>query len=171
MLCQTAEYVCLMGRGTGQSGLMLVGEAPGHREDDIGKPFQGRAGKLLDEILGELGIDRASIFITNIVKCRPPANRTPFPSEVVACHPHLVRELVALKPLIVVPLGRAATEVFLDRKVPITRDRGKRFQCPWSTAFEVVPTIHPAFVLRNPTWRHALKRDLDHAWHTASNYS
>ena len=158
-------------RGNPEARLMFVGEAPGADEDRQGLPFVGKAGQLLDRILEAAGIDPNEVYITNVVKCRPPNNRTPLPDEVKICTQlWLLPEIEIVRPQIIVPLGSVATQFFLGQKVSITKARGQWFE--WN-GIKVFPMFHPAYLLRNPsrapgspkalTWRdiQEVKRALD----------
>ena len=139
----------VFGEGDPDAKLMIVGEGPGADEDRQGRPFVGRAGQLLDRILEAAGIPRASVYITNIVKCRPPGNRNPLPDEAKICSSlWLLKQIEIIRPQIIVPLGSVATQFFLGEKVPITKVRGKWFE--WN-GIRVFPMFHPAYLLRNPT--------------------
>lgn len=155
-LHESAQSVCLMGDGPVPSKIMLVGEAPGYREDEIGKPFSGKAGQLLDRALSEVGLPRESVFITNAAKCRPPDNRTPKKSELKACNPYLLAEIAKVRPEFIVPLGNAALEATLGEK-GIMSKRGAIIERDGIT---YVPTLHPAAILRNPAWEEMFKADL-----------
>jgi DNA polymerase len=124
---------------------MFVGEAPGYHEDQQGEPFVGAAGKLLDRLLGEIGIGREDVYIANVLKCRPPGNRDPKPEEIDACKDYLRQQLELIDPKVVVTLGNFATKLLLKRDVGITRTRGHVY--PWWNR-HLVPTFHPAAVLR-----------------------
>ena len=134
----------VFGEGDPQAEVLFVGEAPGFYEDQQGRPFVGRAGKLLDTLIGDIGWQRTSVYITNIVKRRPPANRDPLPDELEAYRPYLERQLAIINPKIIVPLGRFAMIHFLPEG-KISRDQGKVFQ--WRGAL-VMPMYHPAAALR-----------------------
>jgi DNA polymerase len=139
----------VFGEGDPDARLMFVGEAPGADEDRLGRPFMGKAGQLLDRILEAAGIPRESVYITNVVKCRPPENRTPLPDEAKTCsNLWLLPEIELVKPQIIVPLGSVAAQFFLGKKVPITRARGQWFE--WNGIL-VFPMFHPAYLLRNPS--------------------
>jgi len=136
----------VFGMGSPRADLVFVGEGPGAEEDRQGLPFVGRSGQLLDRILGEeLGRSRATCYIANIVKCRPPGNRDPKPDEVEACLPWLESQLALLRPEVVVTLGNTATRTLLGTTQGVTRLRGRAY--PWRDAV-LVPTYHPAAVLR-----------------------
>lgn len=137
----------VFGEGDLKAQLMLVGEGPGAVEDELGRPFVGPAGQLLDRILEAAGFARQEVYITNVVKCRPPDNRLPTPMEVDACRPWLSAQLRLLAPSIVVCLGALATQTLLDRDARITKLRGT-----WQErdGILIMPTFHPAAVLRDP---------------------
>lgn len=146
-LCARRSNI-VFGVGNPRARLMFVGEAPGADEDRQGEPFVGRAGQLLTKMIGAMGLSRADVYIANVVKCRPPGNRDPQPDEVANCRPFLDRQIAAIEPEAIVTLGRVAASTLLDRSVAITRERGS-----W-TSYRDVPvllTLHPAFLLRQPT--------------------
>jgi len=148
------------GEGDRNAYLMFVGEGPGGDEDATGRPFVGRAGKLLDKILASAGIDRRAVYITNIVKCRPPKNRTPYPNEVNTCFPYLMGQIELIQPKIIVTLGAPATSVFLpDLKGGITQIRGTWYK--WRNGIEIFPMFHPSYLLRNPSREQGSPK-----WHT-----
>jgi DNA polymerase len=139
----------VFGDGDPNAALMFVGEGPGEQEDLSGLPFVGRAGELLTQMIeAGLKIPRASVYIANVVKCRPPGNRTPLPSEVATCREFLDGQIDAIQPKVIVALGKPATSLLLGRDVSITRVRGT-----WHDyrGFPVMPTFHPAFLLRQYT--------------------
>jgi DNA polymerase len=121
-----------------------VGEGPGETEDQFGRPFIGHAGQLLSKIIEKMGYDRESVYITNVVKCRPPQNREPLADEVAACKPFLLRQIEVLRPRVIVCLGRVAVTHLLGREEGITRLRGQVFQFG---EIPVVPTFHPSYIL------------------------
>ncbi len=135
----------VFGDGSTTADLMFVGEGPGYHEDMKGVPFVGAAGQLLNTLLGEIGLDREEVRITNTVLCRPPGNRDPLPDELESCRPYLTQQVELVDPKVIVTLGNFATRVILDTKAGITRVRGQRF--PWNGR-TVIPTFHPAAVLR-----------------------
>jgi DNA polymerase len=145
--CQLASTrtTVVFGAGSPEADLMFVGEAPGHNEDLQGLPFVGAAGKLLDRLLGEIGIEREAVYIANVIKCRPPGNRDPKPEEIAACQDYLRGQLTLVDPRVVVTLGNFATKLLLKRDVGITRLRGQAY--PWWHR-HLVPTFHPAAALR-----------------------
>ena len=149
-LKRTAKSLCFA-RGSDQARVMFIGEAPGRDEDLQGKPFVGRAGKLLDRMLASIGLSEDDVYITNTVYWRPPGNRTPTPQEIESCAPFLARQIELLKPDILVLLGGAAAKSILDTGEGIMRLRGK-----WLTYHSggrdipTIATLHPAYLLRTP---------------------
>ncbi|MCB2223170.1 MAG: uracil-DNA glycosylase [Actinobacteria bacterium] len=135
----------VFGAGSPEADVMFVGEAPGFHEDQQGVPFVGAAGKLLDQLLGEIGVARDDVYIGNVLKCRPPSNRDPKPDEIEACKGYLAEQLRLIDPAVVVTLGNFATKLLLKRDVGITRTRGQVY--PW-WGRHLVPTFHPAAALR-----------------------
>ena len=125
--------------------VLFIGEAPGFHEDRQGVPFVGAAGQLLDRLLGEVGLDRSSVAIVNVIKCRPPGNRDPLPDEIESCRPYLEAQIEHMRPKVIVTLGNFATRFVLDQPIGITRARGRRYRRGQAT---VVPTFHPAAALR-----------------------
>ena len=135
----------VFGDGDSDADIMFVGEAPGFHEDQQGLPFVGAAGKLLERLLGEIGLRRDDVYIANVLKCRPPGNRDPLPAEIEECKDYLRRQLELVDPRVVVTLGNFATKLLLKRDVGITRLRGQVY--PWWRR-HLVPTLHPAAALR-----------------------
>jgi DNA polymerase len=136
------------GVGDPRARLVFVGEGPGADEDAKGEPFVGRAGQLLTEIITKgMKLRRQDVYICNVVKCRPPGNRNPEPDEVAACEPFLVRQLRAIGPDVIVALGKFAAQTLLRSKTPITQLRGRWFDYQ---GIMLMPTFHPAYLLRNP---------------------
>ena len=138
----------VFGVGDPAARLVFVGEAPGGDEDLRGEPFVGRAGQLLTEIITKgMGQRREDVYIANVIKCRPPGNRNPEPDEVATCEPFLVRQLELIGPEVIVALGKFAAQTLLRTKTPITKLRGQ-----WADyqGIKVMPTFHPAYLLRNP---------------------
>ena len=147
--------------GNPQAPLMLVGEAPGAEEDLQGKPFVGRAGQLLDRMLAAIGIDRSSAYIANIVYWRPPGNRTPTPQETQICRPFIERQIELAAPQVLVLLGGAAAKELLGRSDGILRLRGKWLELEaGGRTIPVLPTLHPAYLLRQPAQKRLAWRDL-----------
>ena len=136
---------------------MVVGEAPGADEDRSGRPFVGKAGKLLDLLLMTAGLEREKVYVCNVLKCRPPGNRDPNPEEVEACSPYLLRQVELVKPRAIVAFGTFAAQTLLVTDVSIGRLRGKTHQYQ---GVPLVPTYHPAALLRNPGWVRAVWEDL-----------
>ncbi|NRA33611.1 MAG: uracil-DNA glycosylase [Polyangiaceae bacterium] len=145
-------------RGTGKSGICFIGEGPGADEDAQGSPFVGKAGQLLDKMIDAMGIDRDDVYVCNVVKCRPPENRKPLPEEMAACIPYLNEQLELIRPQVIVALGGTAVQGLLDTKLGITRLRGtwKLYQ----GRIPVMPTFHPAYLLRQPSAKAAVWQDL-----------
>lgn len=151
--CRLAETrrTVVFGNGDPDARLMVVGEGPGEDEDRSGLPFVGRAGKLLDQILEAAGIPRASVFVANMVKCRPPGNRNPQPDEIAACDHWLLDQIRLVRPQVIVTLGNVPTQYLLRTKLGITRTRGVwgELDCG-GRPIKVMPLFHPAYLLRNP---------------------
>jgi DNA polymerase len=143
------------GEGSAESGILFLGEAPGYNEDVQGRPFVGAAGQLLDQLLAGIGLDRSKVFITNVVRHRPPENRDPLPEEVAACHVWFERHLAALKPKVVVTLGRHAMYKFFPGE-SISRVHGRARKKDGITIF---PVFHPAAALHQPSLRSDLEKD------------
>jgi len=150
-LCEARSHT-VFGEGDPDADLVFVGEGPGQQEDRTGRPFVGRAGELLTRMIQAMGLTRQDVYITNIVKCRPPGNRAPLADEVDACRDYLVRQLQLICPKAIVTLGNPATQNLLGTRVGITRLRGQWQQLPLIGenlgGLPVMPTFHPAFVLR-----------------------
>ncbi|MFQ5877626.1 MAG: uracil-DNA glycosylase family protein [Acidobacteriota bacterium] len=151
-LCEGRTRI-VFGVGDPNARLMFVGEGPGVDEDRQGEPFVGRAGQLLTRIIESIGFAREQVYIANVVKCRPPENRTPLPDEVACCSPFLFGQIAAIRPRVIVCLGTPATRAILGSRLPITRARGTVHDVG---GIRVVPTFHPAYLLRNP----AAKKDV-----------
>jgi len=149
-LCETRTQV-VWGSGTPHTGLMVVGEAPGFHEDQQGEAFVGRAGQLLTKILAAIGFGRDEVFITNVLKCRPPDNADPLPHQVAACEPYLEAQIALIGPAVILTLGRHAARTLLREEAPMGALRGRVFEYQ---GVPLVATYHPAALLRNP----ALKR-------------
>ena len=147
----------VFGTGSGSSGIMFVGEAPGADEDAQGKPFVGRAGQLLTRMIEAIEFKRQDVFIANVLKCRPPENRDPKPAEVEACEHFLIKQIAIIKPLIICTLGKHATQTLLKTEEPIGRLRGKLHSY---NNVPLIPTYHPAFLLRSPQYKKLAWEDL-----------
>ncbi|MBD3261013.1 MAG: uracil-DNA glycosylase [Candidatus Altiarchaeales archaeon] len=137
------------GVGNTDAELMLVGEGPGEEEDRQGLPFVGRCGQLLTTTLVEVGLNREDVFITNVVKCRPPKNRDPLPEEVAECQPFLKKQVELIKPKVIVALGRIAAAHLLGRSVKITKEHGSLDVLPFNEDVLASIIYHPSYVLRN----------------------
>jgi len=156
-LCKQRKQA-VFARGTGRSGVCFVGEGPGADEDAQGLPFVGKAGQLLDRMIEAMGFDRDEVYVCNVVKCRPPDNRKPEPDEMAACLPYLTEQLELIAPRVVIALGATAVQGLLGTSEGITRMRGK-----WKSyrgQIDVMPTFHPAYLLRNPAAKREVWEDL-----------
>ena len=138
------------GEGNQQARLVCVGEGPGETEDRLGRPFVGRAGDLLNEILNAIDMPRETVYICNVVKCRPPANRTPLPEESAACLPYLHRQLAIIRPTVILALGATAAAALLGVRKSLGELRNKVHRYG---GIPLVATYHPAALLRNPNWK------------------
>ena len=147
----------VFGVGNPNADLMFVGEAPGADEDIQGEPFVGRAGQLLTKIIEAIGLNREDVYIANVIKCRPPQNRNPEPDEVEQCEPFLFRQIDVIKPKVVVALGKFAAQSLLKTDAPITRIRGREFSYRDAV---LIPTYHPAYLLRNPSAKRDVWEDM-----------
>jgi uracil-DNA glycosylase family 4 len=148
----------VFGVGNPRAKLLFVGEGPGRDEDLQGEPFVGRAGQLLTDIITKgIGLKRDDVYIANVVKCRPPDNRNPEPDEVAACEPFLKKQIELISPEIIVGLGKFAVQTLLQSKMPITKLRGN-----WHTyqGIKLMPTFHPAYLLRNPADKKLVWEDI-----------
>jgi uracil-DNA glycosylase family 4 len=147
----------VFGEGDPAARLVFVGEGPGFEEDQQGRPFVGAAGQLLDKIIGAMHLRRDQVYICNVVKCRPPGNRNPEPDEVAACKPFLKRQLAAIQPEAICTLGAVAAHVLLESGAPVSALRG-RFHTYKN--IPLMPTFHPAYLLRNPEQKRAVWEDM-----------
>ena len=154
-LCALGRKQIVFGVGNPNANLMFVGEAPGRDEDIQGIPFVGRAGQKLTQIIEAIGLKREDVYIANVIKCRPPQNRNPEPDEVEQCEPFLFRQIDVIKPKVIVALGKFAAQCLLKTTEPITRIRGREYR-----GAKLVPTFHPAFLLRNPSCRREVWEDM-----------
>ena len=146
----------VFGVGDPHARLMFIGEAPGKNEDLKGEPFVGAAGKFLDELLASIGIERSQVYIANMVKCRPPGNRDPEPTEIETCAPFLARQIELIDPAVIATLGRFAAHYVLGLDAPITSLRGKLYH---RNGRNVVPVFHPAAALYDSSKRSVLEDD------------
>jgi DNA polymerase len=160
-LYQTAKCA-VPGEGDPHAEFMCVGEAPGAHEDETGHPFVGQAGALLTKILAAIDLTREQVFITNVLKHRPPGNRNPQPDEVAACSPYLVRQIQLIKPKVILALGTFAAQTLLDTKTPIGKLRGAVHRY---YGIPLIVTYHPAALLRNPAWKRPTWEDVKLARH------
>ncbi|MBI4518878.1 MAG: uracil-DNA glycosylase [Deltaproteobacteria bacterium] len=148
----------VFGVGNPNAEIMFVGEGPGQDEDLQGEPFVGRAGQLLTEIITKgMKMRRADVYIANVVKCRPPNNRNPEPEEIAACEPFLLRQIECIRPRVLVALGKFAAQTLLRETTPITRLRGRWFDYH---GIKLMPTFHPAYLLRNPADKKLVWEDI-----------
>jgi uracil-DNA glycosylase len=147
----------VFGVGNPHADLVFVGEAPGAEEDERGEPFVGAAGQLLDRMIAAMGFARDDVYICNVIKCRPPYNRNPEPDEVAACEPFLKRQLAALRPRVIVALGKFAAQALCKTDAPISRLRGSFHSYE---GIPLMPTFHPAFLLRTPEAKRQVWSDL-----------
>jgi uracil-DNA glycosylase len=156
-LCKGRKNI-VFGEGNPEAVLVFVGEGPGQEEDQQGRPFVGAAGQLLTDIIVKgMKLNREDVYICNIVKCRPPGNRNPEPEEIEACEPFLVKQLQAIRPKMIVALGNVAVKTLLKTKEGITKLRGT-----WQTyqGIPLMPTFHPAYLLRNPSDKKLVWEDI-----------
>ena len=165
-LCSGRTHI-VFGVGNPTAELMFVGEGPGRDEDLQGEPFVGRAGQLLTKIIEAMGMQRSDVYIANVVKCRPPDNRLPEPDEVTTCYPFLYQQITAIRPKIIVTLGSLATQTLLGTKTGITQLRGKFSQMKGlgfggqgMERTKILPTFHPAYLLRNPPMKKLVWEDM-----------
>lgn len=163
-LCQACDLASsrtnvVFGVGNDSAKLMIIGEAPGQDEDRQGEPFVGRAGQLLNQMLLAIGIARESVFIANILKCRPPNNRDPRPEEVVKCADFLLRQIQYIKPKIILSVGRISAQNLLQKDEAIGRLRGQIYQHPL-LHIPIIVTYHPAYLLRSPQEKQKVWKDL-----------
>ena len=156
-LHQQGRTQIVFGVGHPNADLMFVGEAPGADEDIQGIPFVGRAGQLLTKIIEAIGLTRDQVYIANVIKCRPPGNRNPDPDEVDQCEPFLFQQIDIIKPKVIVALGKFAAQSLLRTSEPITRIRGREYK--YRDAI-LMPTYHPAYLLRNPASKREVWEDM-----------
>jgi uracil-DNA glycosylase family 4 len=147
----------VFGVGSPHAELMFVGEAPGRDEDIQGVPFIGRAGQLLTKIIEAIDLKREDVYIANVIKCRPPQNRNPEPDEVETCEPFLFQQIDIIKPKVIVALGKFGAQTLLRTLEPISKIRGRVFDY---RGFKLIPTFHPAYLLRNPSSKREVWEDM-----------
>ena len=157
-LHQQGRKQIVFGVGNPGADLMFVGEAPGADEDLQGEPFVGRAGQLLTKIIESIGLKRSDVYIANVIKCRPPQNRNPEPDEVASCQPFLFQQIDAIQPRIIVALGTFAAQALLGSVAPISRLRGQLHD--FRGGAKLIPTFHPAFLLRSPDRKRDVWEDM-----------
>ena len=155
-LCRTRTNV-VFGAGNPHASLIFIGEAPGGEEDKQGEPFVGRAGQLLTKIIEAMGLKREDVYIANILKCRPPNNRAPLPTEIIACQQNVKRQVEMIKPRVICTLGKFASQTFLGTQTPISALRGNFREY---NGIKVMPTFHPAYLLRNPDDKKLVWQDM-----------
>lgn len=156
-LCEKRNTI-VFGVGDPDAEIMFIGEGPGYEEDKQGEPFVGRAGQLLTQIITKgMQMQRSDVYIANVVKCRPPENRNPEPDEIAACEPFLAKQLEIIRPKVIIALGKFAAQTLLKDTTPITRLRGK-----WQSyhGIKLMPTLHPAYLLRNPKDKRLVWEDI-----------
>jgi uracil-DNA glycosylase family 4 len=155
--CTATRQTIVFGSGNPEAQLMFVGEAPGADEDEQGLPFVGRAGQLLTKIIEAIDLKREDVYIANVIKCRPPANRPPEPDEIATCEAFLFRQIDTIKPRVIVALGTHAAHTLLKTDAPISRIRGKQHDFRGAI---LIPTFHPAYLLRSPERKRDVWEDM-----------
>jgi DNA polymerase len=155
-LCRSRTHI-VFGAGSPRARLMFIGEGPGQDEDRVGQPFVGAAGQLLTRIIAAIKLRREEVYIANMVKCRPPENRVPEPDEIATCSPFLRRQIAAIRPLFICTLGGCAAQSLLGTTEPISRLRGRLYDYE---GVRVLPTFHPAYLLRNPEKKREVWEDM-----------
>lgn len=156
ILCETRKNI-VFGTGSGAAPLLFVGEAPGRDEDLQGEPFVGEAGQLLTRMIKAMGYERSEVYICNVLKCRPPGNRNPEPAEIEQCSPFLLRQIEAIAPKAIIALGAFAAQTLLGSSEPINRLRGRFHDYH---GIPLMPTFHPAYLLRSPEKKREVWNDL-----------
>ncbi len=155
-LCEGRTHV-VFGSGNPEAAIMFIGEAPGREEDLRGLPFVGAAGELLTKMILGMKLTREEVYIANVIKCRPPGNRDPQPEEIAQCEPHLLRQIAFIQPKVICTLGRFAAQALLKTTTSMGRLRGKVYTYE---GIRLIPTYHPAALLRNPQWKRPTWEDL-----------
>ncbi|MFH1846965.1 MAG: uracil-DNA glycosylase [Candidatus Omnitrophota bacterium] len=156
VLAKTRTNV-VFGEGSIEADLMFIGEAPVAQEDRQARPFVGEAGQLLTKIIESIGLKREEVFIANILKCRPPGNRNPLPGEIAECSGYLYKQIKLIRPKVICGLGKFASQTLLKSDVPISRLRGKFYDY---NGIKLMPTYHPAYLLRNPSGKKEVWKDM-----------
>lgn len=157
----------VFGTGNAQAILMFIGEGPGYHEDQQGMPFVGEAGELLTKIIHAINLTREEVYIANIVKCRPPSNRDPEPDEIATCFPFLQQQIEMIRPKIICTLGKVASQTLLQTETSISRLRGRFYDYQ---GIQVMPTFHPAYLLRNPEDKRLTWEDMKLVKHACEQY-
>ena len=158
-LAKQGRNQVVFGQGSPNAKLMFIGEAPGRNEDILGIPFVGRAGKLLTKIIEAMGLKREDVYITNVAKCRPPNNRTPLPEESTICKKSILfKEIKIIQPKIICTLGACAIKSLLNQDIKISKTRGSFIKVD---KYEIMPTYHPAYLLRNPSAKKLVWEDMN----------
>lgn len=158
----------VFGAGSPKAELMFVGEAPGMEEDLQAMPFVGRAGQLLTKIIESIGLRRQDVYIANILKCRPPQNRNPLPTEILACENYLIKQIELIEPKVICALGKFATQALLRVQDPISKLRGRFFDYH---GIKLMPTFHPAYLLRNSSGKREVWEDMKKIRKELSKYA
>jgi DNA polymerase len=158
-LCKERNKI-VFGSGNPKTKILFVGEGPGANEDKTGLPFVGRAGELLNKIIEAMNLSREEIYIANIVKCRPPANRVPSPEEIEECLPFLKSQIEVIKPEMVVALGLTAASTLTGKELTMGELRGKFHSLVWNDSIPLMATYHPAYLLRNPAAKKVVWEDM-----------
>lgn len=156
VLCEKRTHI-VFGEGDPHARLVFVGEAPGYDEDQQGTPFVGEAGQLLTRIIQSIHLTREQVYICNVIKCRPPGNRNPEPLEIKTCSPFLNRQIQAIRPEFICTLGKFATQTLLKQEIPISKLRGQFYDYH---GIRLIPTFHPAYLLRNPDKKREVWEDM-----------
>jgi DNA polymerase len=156
VLCEKRTHI-VFGEGDPHARLVFVGEAPGYDEDQQGTPFVGEAGQLLTRIIQSIHLAREQVYICNVIKCRPPGNRNPEPLEIETCSPFLNRQIQAIRPEFICTLGKFASQTLLKQEIPISKLRGQFYDYH---GIRLIPTFHPAYLLRNPEKKRAVWEDM-----------
>lgn len=153
----SSRRTIVFGEGNPEADLLFVGEGPGEDEDRQGRPFVGRAGQLLTNIIRAMGLQRESVYIANVVKCRPPGNRTPKPEEIAACTPYLLGQIRAVRPKVICALGAVSARYLLQTEAPVSALRGRFYSFE---GVDLMVTYHPAYLLRNPAAKKQVWEDV-----------